>query len=259
MNFEQEDKIVSSFLQSLGPWAPCIIIGGGYALIIYKIYFSDISKGNPPTGTRDIDSLIPRKIPTMSRENISTFLLNAGFKQSFKDFQDPATEFYKKNIEETDIIIEFITDDSVRKDKEKNVLISGVVAQSLSFLKLGLENILPFSTQSGENGFVVEPAAWIFQKGLTFTRRTDKKKVYKDLYGIWYVGTQLGNFSTETITDLKGLFEKHPKWAVKFKNHLLDWIKMATPFDWSQLESQDNYGGLNKLHFKSLVENICSD
>lgn len=203
MDFEKEDKIVSDFLQSLGPWRSYIVITGGYAPIIYKIYFSDCSVGNPPVGTRDIDSLIPRKIPQISKDNIADFLIKSGFKQSFKDYLDPATEFYKKVIDDVDVVVEFLTDDSVRVDKEKNVLIAGVVAQSLSYLKLSLENAAPFFTSSGEKGFVVSPEAWIFNKGLAFPKRIDKKKIYKDLYGIWYVGTQLGNLSDQTIEHFK--------------------------------------------------------
>src|SRR5256885_14438992 len=104
MDFEKEDKIVSDFLKSLGPWCSYIVITGGYAPIIYKIYFSDCSVGNPPVGTRDIDSLIPRKIPLISKNNIANFLVKSGFQQSFRDYLDPATEFYKKIIEDVDVV-----------------------------------------------------------------------------------------------------------------------------------------------------------
>ncbi len=220
MDFDKEDKIVSDFLKSLGPWCSSIVITGGYAPIIYKIYFSDRSVGNPPAGTRDIDSLIPRKIPQISKDNIANFLLKSGFQQSFRDYLDPATESYKKIIEGVDVVVEFLTDDSVRNDKEKNVLIAGVVAQSLSYLKLSLENALPFITLSGEKGFVVSPEAWIFNKGLAFPKRVDKKKIYKDLYGIWYVGTQLGNLSDQAIERLKQLFLQESAWFQTFKKNL---------------------------------------
>lgn len=32
----QEDKIISEFLKSLGPWRELVVIGGGFALFIYK-------------------------------------------------------------------------------------------------------------------------------------------------------------------------------------------------------------------------------
>ena len=99
-------------------------------------------------------------------------------------------------------------------------MIAGVVAQSLSYLKLSLENALPFFTLSGEKGFVVSPEAWIFNKGLAFPKRMDKKKIYKDLYGIWYVGTQLGNLSDQAIERLKQLFLQESAWFQTFKKNL---------------------------------------
>jgi len=58
----------------------------------------------------------------------------------------------------------------------------------------------------GERGIVVSPAAWMFHKGLTFPRRNNASKVYKDLYGIWYVASQLEDFSNKAIEELKSLF-----------------------------------------------------
>jgi len=68
MTFNQQDKIISEFLESIGPWREFIVIGGGFALFIYKLYLSDQKLKNLPVGTRDIDSLIPRKIPEISRK-----------------------------------------------------------------------------------------------------------------------------------------------------------------------------------------------
>lgn len=67
----QEDKIITSFLESIGPWAHHVIIGGGYAPIIYKLYLAQSDNSNPPVSTRDIDSLISRKIAHMPDKNIS--------------------------------------------------------------------------------------------------------------------------------------------------------------------------------------------
>ena len=87
-------------------------------------------------GTRDIDSLIPRKIPEISKKNIQSYPREAGFKHVFKDLDDPATEAYVKDIAGAEVEIEFLTNDSVRNNKDKNVVIAGVVAQPLSYLTL---------------------------------------------------------------------------------------------------------------------------
>ena len=64
---------------------------------------------------------------------------------------------------------------------------------------MSLENPLSFAI--GKNLFaqVVSPDRWMFHKALTFTKRRSKVKLSKDLYGIWYVGSQLGKFSKNTL------------------------------------------------------------
>ena len=119
MDAKKEDRIISEFLESIGPWSNHVVIGGGYALIIYKLYFADQTLDTFPVGTRDIDSLIPRKIPEISKKNISKYLQEAGFIQMFKDLDHPATESYVKEINGLEVEIEFLTDSAVRKNKHK--------------------------------------------------------------------------------------------------------------------------------------------
>lgn len=136
MTSNQEDKIITEFLESIGPWRGFIVIGGGFALFIYKLYLSDPKLKNPPVGTRDIDSLIPRKIPEVSKRNIQSYLREAGFNHIFKDLDDPATEAYVKDIAGSEVEVEFLTDDSVRNNKDKKYRYSecgSTTAQLLNF------------------------------------------------------------------------------------------------------------------------------
>ena len=48
MKPEKEDSIITEFLESLGAWKNQVVIGGGYALIIYKLYLADQKLNNPP-------------------------------------------------------------------------------------------------------------------------------------------------------------------------------------------------------------------
>lgn len=256
---EKEDKVISEFLKSIGPWKKHIVIGGGYAPIIYKLYLANQKVGPPPIGTRDIDSLIPRRIPKASQNNIANHLKSAGFVQFFKDRENPATEAYVKEIDGSEVEIEFLTDNSTRKNKYRNIIISGVSAQPLSYLNLSIQETMEFETNSGETGLVVLPAAWVLHKGLTFLKRNSKNKIYKDLYGIWYVGTQLGDFSNEMISELHVLAQKNPKWFKSFKGNLSKWIKNAAPIDWIHLESQDPHGKLKKTTFKRIIKKIINE
>ena len=254
----QEDKIISEFLHSIGPWSEFVVIGGGFALFIYKLYLADPKLDNAPVGTRDIDSLIPRKVPEISKKNIAKHLQEAGFTHVFKDVDVPATEAYVKEIDGLEVEIEFLTDSSTRYEKNKNLVIGGVVAQPLSYLTLSLQVTTGFQTYSGEIGRVVSPGAWIFHKGLTFTKRKSSSKMLKDLYGIWYVATQLGNVSDQALAEFDMLTKQHSKWFGTLRENLHHWIDKATPAEWSKIEAQDPAGKLKKLSFERKLKNLLA-
>ena len=91
-------------------------------------------------------------------------------------------------------------------------------------MELSLQAAQLFKTSSNY-GLVVAPEAWIFHKGLTFPKRSDNTKQYKDLYGIWYVATQLETFSEEAVSKLPTLIQKQPsKWAKTFQDNLIEWV-----------------------------------
>ncbi len=259
MKLEQEDKIISEFLKSVGPWRNYIVIGGGYALFIYKLYLADQKLENSPVGTRDIDSLIPRRVPEISKKNIAKHLHEAGFAHVFKDVDIPATEAYVKEIDGLEVEIEFLTDSATRSNKNKNVVIAGVVAQPLNYLSLSLQMTMEFQTYSNQIGRVVSPGAWMFHKGLTFTRRKSPLKMLKDLYGIWYVATQLGDFSEQVIAEFNILIQQHPKWFMTLQKNLHNWMENASPAEWSRLETQDPFGKLKKLTFERVIKKFSTN
>lgn len=202
--------------------------------------------------------MIPRKVPAISKKNIAKYLNEAGFTHVFKDVDIPATESFVKEIDGVEVEIEFLTDSAIRDDKNKNVVIAGIVAQPLSYLTLSLQATMEFRTYSGEAGKVVSPGAWIFHKGLTFTRRKSSSKILKDLYGIWYVITQLGGFSDQALAEFAFLSRQHSKWLQTFQKQLSNWINQASPAEWSKLETQDPSGKLKKLGFERSVRVLTS-
>ena len=143
-----------------------------------------------------------------------------------------------------------------RNNKDKNIVIAGVVAQPLSYLTLSLQTTLKFQTYSKVTGNVVTPGAWIFHKGLTFTKRKSSLKTLKDLYGIWYVASQLGEFSEQALDEFKKLAKQHPKWFKTFQKNLQTWLDNASPNDWSKLEAQDPSGRLRKLNFEQIMKKL---
>lgn len=87
------------------------------------------------------------------------------FTHVFKDVDVPATESYVKEIDGIEVEIEFLTDSDTRDDKNRNVMIAGIVAQPLSYLTLSLQTIMEFQTYSREVGKVVSPQGVL--KGIT--------------------------------------------------------------------------------------------
>ncbi|NDD59128.1 MAG: hypothetical protein EBZ47_07770 [Chlamydiae bacterium] len=76
--------------------------------------------------------MTPRRVPEISKKNIAKYLNEAGFIHVFKDVDIPATESFVKEIDGVEVEIEFLTDSATRDDKNKNVVIAGIVAQPLS-------------------------------------------------------------------------------------------------------------------------------
>jgi hypothetical protein len=76
----------------------------------------------------------------------------------------------------------------------------------------------------------------------------------KDLYEIWYVTTQLGDFSDEALAEFAFLSQQHRKWMQTFQKQLSNWMNQASPGDWSKLEAQDPSGKLKKLAFERSIK-----
>ncbi|MFN3455343.1 MAG: hypothetical protein ACK41T_10325 [Pseudobdellovibrio sp.] len=122
---------------------------------------------------------------------------------------------------------------------------------------MSLREATPLKLSNSETTYVVSPQAWVFHKGLTFPKRTTASKKYKDLYGIWFVLTQLKDTSIATQKAFPTLIQKnHESWTKTFKNNLKNWIENASPKDWDLLTRQDVNGILNKTNFEHAIQLI---
>lgn len=240
----------------LNRWNDQIVIGGGVALVLYDLILSKANSG--AVGTTDIDYLIPRKPIKVGDAQISEILKTNGYEHRAKSMDSPAVESYVKNIDDIEIEVEFLTDNKVRNKTEVVVIeTAGVNAQALSYIEMSLQEVTPLKLPNGRTISVVKPEAWVFHKGLTFVKRTKEAKKYKDLYGIWFVLTQLGATSVAVQKALPKLMNKNSEsWAKTFKTNLNDWIENATPKDWQLLESQDVGGRLTKAGFVGTVAGL---
>lgn len=247
---------VEELAKILKPWNEQIVIGGGVALILYDTILSKVHAG--AVGTTDIDFLIPRKPAKIGDGRISTVLLDNGYEPRNKTQDLPSVQSFIKQVEGIEIEVEFLTDNKSRfKEDVVEVKEAGVNAQALSYIEMSLSEVTPLQLANGEKITVVRPEAWVFHKGLTFTKRTVTSKKYKDLYGIWFVLTQLGDTSFAVKKALGQLMAKNPEpWGKKFHSNLDAWVAAATPQDWSLLQSQDINGRLTQDNFLGALKSI---
>lgn len=245
-----EDKIITEFLEAIGPWRETLIIGGGFAPFVYKLYLAGPQAEHEPVATHDLDVLLPRNLPKTRFRDILDYLQEAGFELIHKDREHPPTCSYVKEIDGEELEVEFLTSLSRQRS---NTIIQGVIAQPLSYLDISLTHTITFHTHLKQTGLVVSPEAWMFHKGLTFTKRPNVSKKLKDLYGIWYVATELGAFSTHAREKLMILKRRYDKWNETFEKNLKNWIHQASPLLWQQLEGQDPSGRLKKQHFEQMI------
>ncbi len=79
---------------------------------------------------------------------------------------------------------------------------AGIVAQPLNYLTMSLQATMEFRTYSGEVGKVVSPAHGSFIRGLLLLGERVHQRCSKISIGIWYVITQLGDFSDHALVEL---------------------------------------------------------
>jgi hypothetical protein len=115
---------------------------------------------------------------------------------------------------------------------------------------------LSYKTLNGKNGLVLSPGYWLFVKGLFFNEVFRTHKNTTDLYGIWYVLTQLGTFSEKAFKELIFFKKTHPLLYKQFSNKLEEWVNKASRYDWAQLEAYDPSKKLKKTDFEHLILRI---
>jgi hypothetical protein len=124
--------------------------------------------------------------------------------------------------------IEFLTDQTGSRSDVVLEVRKGLHAEALRYVSIIVENILQVTIDEQEildDAFplivqVPRPAAYIFQKGLAFTRRRDKTKAAKDLYYIFDILAGLPQIRDEITADF-GVFSKQkPKWFRTFLGNL---------------------------------------
>jgi hypothetical protein len=129
--------------------------------------------------------------------------------------------------------IEFLTDQTGSREDIVLEVQKGLHAEALRYVSILIDNSLELTiddvgTLIGSSPIIVKvptPAAYIFQKGLSFTRRRDKRKASKDLYYIFDILTGLPEIRDKILADFDTFSKKYSGWFKKFLSNLNTYFK----------------------------------
>ncbi|MGD9214451.1 MAG: GSU2403 family nucleotidyltransferase fold protein [Desulfobacteraceae bacterium] len=226
-------------LAVLRPYHLQIVIGGGWAPFLYYRYLVK-NRERTPILTRDIDFMVRHQVPLVGPKTIDEILTKeASLATVFKNLDNPPVIHYEGTIDGIEVEIEFLTDQTGSQEEKVLEVQKGLHAEALRYISIIVENTLLLKIDDsepaqGDGPLIVQvpkPAAYIFQKGLSFPARRDKQKASKDLY---YIFDILAGIPDEYIFE-GGVFEvlssKHSAWFNQFISNLS-----------SQFESTDSEG-----------------
>lgn len=177
-----KDELSKGFEQALlilRDYLPDMVFGGGYALMVYYRYVVR-DREREPLRTGDIDILVKDRVPAKGRKPLDQILTSAGLSRALKGRGDIPAVSYQGTVEGIEIEIEFLTDQKGPREDEIILVQEDLNAQALRFTGISLENHMEVvlddiyfeGTSEPVRIRVPTPAAFIFNKGLVFTRST---------------------------------------------------------------------------------------
>jgi len=207
-------------LAVLRPYHLQLVIGGGWAPFLYYRYLAK-NREHTPVLTRDIDFMVRHQVPIVGPKTIDEILTKeAKLTAAFKNLDNPAVIHYEGTIDGVEVEIEFLTDQTGSQEEKVLVVQKGLHAEALRYVSVIVENTLLLEindakSMQGHGPLIVQipkPAAYIFQKGLSFPSRRDEQKASKDLYYIFDILTGIPDEYIFNGGDFELLSGKHPAW-----------------------------------------------
>jgi len=220
--------------------------------------------------TKDIDIIVPEKLEMRGIRSVDKILQESGFEVRYKSRNRVPAVSYEGKIGGFDVEIEFLTHLKGSGNERVIKVQPDLHAQSLRYISVLLENAIEVTIDDclvGKKSVmkirVPSPGAYVFQKGLTFSRRINEIKKSKDLYYIFDVISQDPEWTKSIRDEISGFKSKYPlKWTRRFVKNLRDNFQDVNSKGVSRVLSQrpgDAFPDLNDDQFKQYVLGIFRD
>lgn len=256
-------------IRLLRPYLSEFVIGGGWVPLIYYHYVLEKTEVEP-VRTKDIDLFVPESVPRIGAQTIDQLLLQAGFKVVFKSQDIPPAIAYEGDIDGYEVEIEFLTHQRGPKDDMAIEVQNGLKAQALRFASISIGNAIEVEINDfpGESGLlslkvrVPSPGAYVFHKGLVFTRRKKEQKKAKDIYYIFDILANCPELRQQIIDELRELKKSHSSWFRTFEKNLRTHFSSITSDGVNLVASQrpaNSYPHLNSDQFKRYSFEVFQD
>lgn len=264
---EEHRRLKAGLLKTLWlirEYLPDIVIGGGWAPLIYYHYLLG-DKSRFPILTKDIDIMVDEKVPVRKSRTLGEILTEAGLRTEFGDLiSKPPIVHYEGEIDGIEVEIEFLTNLRGKGEQKSVEVQKGLYAEALRYISISVENsqnvIIDDLKLKGISQEITvrvpSPAAFLFHKGVTFTRRRENQKKGKDLYYMFDVLVNCSDLEALIESELRSFKANYIKWFSTFISNLDNAFSDESSEGVILVQSQrteDSFSTLDDDQFKQYV------
>lgn len=218
-------------VEVLGEYLSEIVFAGGWAPLIYYHYLIG-DKARTPLLTQEFDLMVGRRV-RKSGKSLYELLQDAGLHPEPRDSSPRPAQIYSGEIEGNHLELEFFTPMTGRGGDRAVEVQDNLLALPLRYADIivsaAMETVIDdhplHSVTTPVTLLVPSPGAFIFNKGLTFSRRQVTSKKEKDLYYIFDILARCPELRQEILEELSALKRSsatHTKWFKSFRKNMAD-------------------------------------
>lgn len=220
-------------IEILGEYLSEVVFAGGWAPLIYYHYLVG-DKTRTPLLTQEFDLVVGGRISNRGK-SLNEIMQDAGLHPEPRDSSPWPAQIYSGEIEGHYLELEFFTPMTGRGGDKAIEVQDNLLALPLRYADIivsaAMEAVIDDHPLHSDTTPVVllvpSPGAFIFNKGLTFSRRQVMAKKEKDLYYIFDILArcpELRRGVLEELSDLKSSNATYVKWFRSFIKNMTDYF-----------------------------------